>query len=197
MLIDEKEYDDEKVRKMVKEKVTKSRYKHILGVAYTAACLAMRYGVDMNKAYMAGLLHDCAKCIPDEEQLRLCREYHIPVTETEEQSPYLLHGKLGAYLAEHEYHVSNPEILHAIAVHTTGCPAMTPLEQIVFVADYIEPSRDKASNLTMIRNKCFEDLDEGTLDVLDSTVSYLKKINSLIDINSIDTLEYYQQLLNK
>ena len=92
----------EDLRKQVKKalKEDKMRYRHTLGVADTSACLAMRYGVDMQKAYIAGLLHDCAKCVPDTVKLEECNRYGIEVTEFEKNSLYLLHAKLGAYLCK-------------------------------------------------------------------------------------------------
>ena len=130
----------EDLRKQVKKalKEDKMRYRHTLGVADTSACLAMRYGVDMQKAYIAGLLHDCAKCVPDTVKLEECNRYGIEVTEFEKNSLYLLHAKLGAYYAKELYHIEDASICSAIYWHTTGHAGMTKLEEIVYIADYIE-----------------------------------------------------------
>ena len=93
------EKNSELKRKM-KKTLDKDRYQHTLGVAYTASCLAMRYGADINDAFTAGLLHDCAKCLPAEEEVRLCIEKHVPVTDFELQHTALLHAKLGYVLAK-------------------------------------------------------------------------------------------------
>ena len=116
---------------------------HTIGVAYTSVCLAMRYGEDLHKAELAGLLHDCAKCIPDDIKLDKCKRNNIPITKAQEQSPSLLHAKLGAFIAADHYRIKDQDILNAIENHTTGRPAMSLLEKIVFVADYIEPRRIK------------------------------------------------------
>ena len=82
----------EKLRKEVKRalKTDKMRFRHTIGVADTAACLASRYGIDMQKAYISGLLHDCAKCVPDEKKIAECRQNDITITDSEYKSPYLL-----------------------------------------------------------------------------------------------------------
>ena len=110
------------------------RYQHTLGVSYTAASLAMCYGCNIEKARIAGLLHDCAKCLSDTELLQTAREHELPISESEEADPYLLHGKVGAYFAENKYGITDPDILSAIVFHTTGRPNMTLLEEIIFVA---------------------------------------------------------------
>ena len=118
----------------------------------------MRYGEDIEKAQVAGLLHDCAKCIPNDKKIRMCKERQIEISKVELKSPFLLHSKLGAYLAKEKYGVEDPDILSAIMWHTTGRPNMTRLEKIVFTADYIEPQRCKAENLPQVRRLAFHDL---------------------------------------
>ena len=97
------------LRKKVKAKLgdNKNRYWHTIGVANTCACLAMRYNVDIEKAYIAGLLHDCAKCLPDDELLYECKMNSIEVTDFEYKSPYLLHGKVGALYARTEFGIDD------------------------------------------------------------------------------------------
>ena len=88
------------IRKKLKKVQDKDRYEHTKGVMYTAGCLAMAYGYDMQKAMLAGLLHDCAKCIPNKKKLKMCSQHHISVSEFEQEHPFLLHAKLGAYVAK-------------------------------------------------------------------------------------------------
>ena len=91
----------EQLRTQVKDalRTDNMRYQHTLGVANTSACLAMCHGADMNKAYIAGLLHDCAKCVPDDVKIAECELFGLPISDIEFESPYLLHSKLGAYYA--------------------------------------------------------------------------------------------------
>ena len=182
-----------KIKKTLKKELDKDRYEHTLGVMYTSACLAMANGYDMEKAQLAGLLHDCAKCIPNEKKLKICAKNNIPVTQVEKDNPFLLHAKVGAFLARVLYEVEDEEILHAISVHTTGAPAMNTLDKIVFIADYIEPKRDKAANLKEIRKTAFEDLDEALKMILCDTIHYLNgsENDKNIDPMTLETYHYY------
>ncbi len=183
------------IRKRLKKKLDEDRYEHTLGVAYTATCLAMRYHCDLYQAEVAGLLHDCAKYLPDELKIERCRRYHITMTEAEMANPSLLHAKLGAYLAMDKYKIKDMEIINAILNHTTGKPAMTLLEKIVFVADYIEPRRDKAPNLPEIRSMAFENLDRAVWVIMEDTLSYLEKKGGTIDEMTRKACEYYRNLV--
>ena len=181
-----------KIQEQIQLELDKSRYEHTQGVMYTAAALAMRYGEDINKAMLAGLLHDCAKCIPNDEKLRLCEENDILISSVERENPFLLHAKLGALLAKTEYDVTDPLILHAIKVHTTGEPDMNILSMIIYIADYIEPNRNKAANLDRVRVLAFHDLDVCMAEILHDTLVYLKKRGGNIDPTTQMTYEFYK-----
>ena len=183
-----------KLQKKLQKELDEDRYCHTLGVMYTSAALAMRYGEDMEKAQVAGLLHDCAKCIPNEKKKKLCEKYKIPVTQVEEGAPFLLHAKLGAYLAKTKYNVSDPEILQAITWHTTGKPDMTLLEKIVFLADYIEPARYKAAHLHEIRDIAFVDIDQAVYMTLRDTLRYLESGIGAVDEMTKSAYVYYKEL---
>ena len=183
----------QEMKKKLKKALDKERYEHTKGVMYTAASMAMAHGSSIEQAMVAGLLHDCAKCIPNNEKLALCDKHHILVTPPEAENPSLLHAKLGALLAESEYDITNPEILHAIKVHTTGEPDMSVLDKIIFIADYIEPGRDKAPNLTKIRQLAFKDLNACMAQILRDTLIYLKQGNEMIDPTTEMTYAFYKQ----
>ena len=163
-----------KLAKAMEECQDGKRYFHTLGVAFTAASMAMRYGENVAQAQTAGLLHDCAKCLSDEKLLSICSKNHLEVTDVERRNPYLLHGKVGAYLGQKDYQIDDPDILNAITYHTTGRPGMSTLEKIIFIADYIEPGRNKALHLEEIRKLAFEDLDKTMLKILGDTLDYLE-----------------------
>lgn len=181
-----------KLRKKVEKVQDARRYEHTLGVAYTAAALAMRHGASIQDAQTAGLLHDCAKCLPDEKRLALCEKNGIPVTEVERRNPFLLHAKVGAHLARRKYGIQNEDILNAVQYHTTGREGMSLLEKIIFVADYIEPGRKQAPNLAEIRRLAFEDLDAALLKILADTVEYLKQAGGEVDPMTERTWHYYR-----
>ena len=181
------------MKKKLKKAQDKERYEHTKGVMYTAGCLAMAHGYDVEKAMIAGLLHDCAKCIPNDEKISLCQENNILITAIEAENPFLLHAKLGAHLAEVDYAISDPEILHAIKVHTTGEPDMSTLDKIIYIADYIEPGRDKAPNLQKVREIAFQDLNVCMAHILRDTLIYLKSGKGTIDPATHITYEFYKQ----
>ena len=182
-----------KIRKAVEKIQDARRFEHTLGVEYTAAALAMRYGSNMENARTAGLLHDCAKCISDEKRLSICKKNHIKVTEVERKNPFLLHAKVGAYLAREKYGIKDPDILNAIQNHTTGRKNMSLLEKIIFVADYIEPGRKHAPNLAEVRKLAFMDIDRALLMILRDTLQYLKASGDDIDPMTEETWRYYSQ----
>ena len=187
--------EQNEIRKRLKKILDKGRYEHTEGVMYTAGCLAMAHEYSMEQALLAGLLHDCAKCIPNDEKIMICERNEIPVTPIEYENPYLLHAKLGAYFAETEYEVKNPSILHAIKVHTTGEPAMSILDKIIYIADYIEPGRDKAPNLAYVRRLAFQDLDACMAQILRDTLKYLSSRGGSIDPLTKMTYDYYKPYL--
>lgn len=186
-----------KLRKKVKDVMTKARYEHTLGVEFTASCLAMRYEVDIDKAELAGLLHDCAKCIDDEEARYDCKKYNIKLTEIEKRNPFLIHSKLGAVYAEKLYGIKDEEIISAIRFHTTGKPDMTLLEKIIYIADYIEPGRDKAPNLQAVRKMAFVDIDEAMYMILKDTLDYLDKGEGEKDELTYETFLFYKDIHDK
>lgn len=183
----------QKMKEKVKKHLDSNRYEHTLGVMYTAGALAMRYNVDLEKTMIAGLLHDCAKCIPAKEKITLCRQYKLPISEAEQNNPGLLHAKLGAYLAKEKYHVRDKDILSAIASHTTGRPNMSLLEKIIYIADYIEPGRKEAPNLCEIRHLAFTDIDECLYTILHASLAYLESRNEVIDPLTEQTYLYYKE----
>ncbi len=186
----------EKYQKKLQNYIGKDRYQHTIGVMYTAAALAMAYHYDVDKAMLAGLLHDCAKNIPHEKKLELCKKNHIEVTDVEQANPFLLHAKVGALIAKKKYDVDDEEILHAIAVHTTGAPEMGTLDMILFIADYIEPGRDKALNLPAIREMAFQNMEHAVEKILYDTLNYLNQKSGRIDPITEYTYEYYKNRRN-
>ena len=183
-----------KLQKKMKNELDHDRYEHTLGVMHTAACLAMRYEEDMDRALLAGLLHDCAKCIPAEEKIKMCKKNHIEIAEAEKDNPGLLHAKLGAFLAKEKYGITDESILRAIRFHTTGCPEMTLLDKIIYIADYIEAGRKPLPNLAEVRKLAFCDLDACLYRILEDSLVYLKSKGSVVDPMTEKTYLYYKSI---
>lgn len=184
-----------KIQKKVKKYLDDNRYQHTMGVMYTAAVLAIRHGADVDKALIAGLLHDCAKCIPSEKKLKICKEQKIPVSEVETVNPGLLHAKLGAYLAKKKYHIEDAEILSAISCHTTGKPEMSLLDKIIYISDYMEPGRRELPNMKEVRKLAFEDLDQCLFRILTDSLAYLESRKIPLDPMTKETYKYYKNIL--
>lgn len=182
-----------KLRKAMEKTLDAKRYEHTLGVAYTAAALAMCYGVNAKQAELAGLLHDCAKCMDNSKKISICKKHNISINEIEYRNPFLLHAKVGSFLAMDKYGVRDKDVINAILNHTTGRPGMTELEKIVYVADYMEPNRKQAPNLAEIRKLAFRDLDGALLKILEDTLKYLNTVEGEIDPMTQKTYEYYKQ----
>lgn len=131
----------EESRILLSQRLSRTRYEHSLGVADTAGKLARRFGVDAEKARLAGLLHDNAREFPVADMIREASLRGIPVTPIDQAMPLLLHAPLGAHRLREVYDVADEEIARAVALHTVGGAAMTPLDQIIYFADMIEPGR--------------------------------------------------------
>lgn len=181
----------EKIIARLKTKINDKRIEHSLGVEYTAACMAMVHGEDVDKARLAGLLHDCAKGIPTKEKLEKARKHGLSISKFEERNPDMLHAKLGAFYARYKYDVTDEDILNAICYHTTGRPNMSLLEKIIFVADYIEPNRKMLKDMDEIRKEAFLDIDKCVTHILRNTLDYLEKTTNEMDYMTQMTYNYY------
>lgn len=186
-----------KIRKKMEKNLDHRRFDHTMGVAYTASALAMCHQTDIDKAQIAGLLHDCAKCMSNEKRISICEKHDLPITDIERRNPFLLHAKVGCYIAEKKFHIHDEDILNAILNHTTGRPGMSQLEKIIYIADYIEPGRKQAPNLAKVRKLAFVDLDAALLKILRDTLDYLHSIDSPIDPMTQQTYDYYMKAGNK
>ena len=160
------------------------RIPHVLGTEQEAIRLAERYGADVEKARVAALLHDCTKRLDMEEQLALCRQYGIRLDALEQQALKLLHAKTGAAIARDVFGVDD-EIYRAIWWHTTGHAGMTLLEKIMYLADYIEPSRD-FPGVDKLRAVCYKDLDEGLLMGLEMTIEEMTSMGNPVHHATIE-----------
>ncbi|MBP5427213.1 MAG: bis(5'-nucleosyl)-tetraphosphatase (symmetrical) YqeK [Clostridiales bacterium] len=184
-------YDE--IYKAMKEKMSEKRFKHVLGVVETAKMLANLYDEDIEKAKIASILHDCAKEYTKEEMERLCTYYSYHGDDFISKEPALLHSKVGAILASATYGVSDEDVLNAISYHTTGRKDMTMLEKIIFIADYIEPSRS-FEGVENIRKLAFRDIDLAVFEALENILLHLIEEKSFIHI---DTLYARNDLLKK
>ncbi len=181
-------------RRQLKSKLAPMRYEHSISVSFTCMSLAMRYGYDLEKAELAGLLHDCAKYFTEQELIAKCRKHGIELTEGELKAPAVIHAKYGAYIAQTKYGIQDQEILSAIRCHTTGKPNMGMLDKILYIADYIEPRREKAPDLPRMRYLAFQSLDRTMYEILKGTLEYLSTKNGSVDIMTHHAFAYFENL---
>lgn len=165
-----------------------SRVAHVVGCCETAAALALRCGANERDAARAGILHDVTKALTGEQQLQLCDRFSLPVTDFERAHPKLLHAKTGAAVAAGIFG-ENEDICRAIWYHTTGCAEMTTLEKVIYLADYIEPTR-AFDGVEQLREAVWRDLDEGMLLGLDMTLEHLREQGQPQAVDSIRAREW-------
>ena len=181
---------DEKLKNTLSER----RYIHSIGVMESAVSLAERFGGDIDKARIAGLLHDCAKEVDKDEAVKLCDELGIDIDDAKRVQKGLLHADLGAELIKTEYDISDSEIYDAIKYHTMGRENMTMLDKIIYLADFIEPSRRDFEGLTELRKLCMEDLDEAMLFAINLSISFVLNKGKVLHKQTLATRDYFQKL---
>ncbi|MGI6733145.1 MAG: bis(5'-nucleosyl)-tetraphosphatase (symmetrical) YqeK [Anaerovoracaceae bacterium] len=159
----------DKLKEHIEKELTPKRMKHTLGVVSEAEKLALRYNVDKDKAKLAALCHDMARCRPID-------------------SVELAHAKIAADLLKCEWGVEDSDILNAVAYHTTGRPGMSQLEKIIYLADAIEPGRDYPG-VDKLRELAYEDLDKACAEVMGRTIEYVRHKGHKIDDNTIKARE--------
>ncbi|MGM9662058.1 MAG: nicotinate (nicotinamide) nucleotide adenylyltransferase [Oscillospiraceae bacterium] len=164
------------------------RVPHVLGTERTAAYLAEKYGADVEAARRAALLHDCTKRLSMDEQLALCELYGIQLDKLEQKALKLLHARTGAALAKDLFGESD-EVASAIRWHTTGKADMTKLEKVIYLADYIEPTRD-FPGVEELRRVCERDLNEGLRLGLAMTVEEMTAMGSPVHEKTLEALAY-------
>ncbi len=158
--------------------------KHIIGVRDMAAIMSEKFGVNINKAIVAALLHDYAKLMIDDELLQYANHHNMCIDEVCEKSPFLLHGPVAADIAQEKYNITDEDILNAICYHTYGRENMSDLEKIIYVADAIEMGRDYP-DVDKIREIALKDLNKGLTLVVTRTLHYIIERGRLIHPNTV------------
>lgn len=170
------------------------RFSHTLAVAHTARYLARIHHLDMEKAEIAGLLHDCTKCMPLKEMQQMAREHDLTRDEDILATGRLLHAITGAYAAEAQYGIEDPDILRAISRHTTGTAGMTHLDMAVYLADKIEPTRAFYPQLDKVRMMAHLSLEKAMLASMEGTVSHVKKSGKSVHPQTLTTIAWLKTL---
>ena len=170
------------------------RFAHSLAVAATSVRLAIRYKVSVSLAETAGLLHDCAKCLPYREMKKIATEQHLTEDPEFLASPSLLHSIAGAWVARVSYGIEDENILDAIRYHNTGYPGMSRLAMCVCLADYIEPNRDWFPLLDKVRALSDESLEEALLLSLEGVAGHVASKGKTLHPRTLQTIEWLKSL---
>ena len=170
------------------------RFAHSLSVAGEAKKLAIIHGLDSVRAETAGLLHDCAKCLPGEEMKALAKAHRLTDDPGFLSSTALLHSLAGAFLAKETYGIEDPEILEAIAYHNTGCAGMSRLAMCVCLADSIEPLRDPYPFLPEARALSVLSLEKALLLSLERTAGYVLSRGKTLHPRTLETISWLKSL---
>ncbi|HBR02257.1 MAG TPA: phosphohydrolase [Ruminiclostridium sp.] len=186
----------ETIMQKLKLELDAVRYQHSVNVMETSELLARHYGADLNKARLAGILHDCGKNYKGDKAREYIQKIGYEADRVELIQTRLLHGVIGEHLAKTVYEVTDTEVLNAIHWHTTGRPGMTLLEKIIYCADYIEPLRN-FQGIENSRKSAFEDLDRCVVDCADSTIRYIVDKGVLLHGKTVETRNYSLMLLKK
>ena len=188
--------DYTKILEWLKNNLNEKRYIHTLGTADWAKELAKQFKLNQDKAYLAGLLHDCAKCFPNEKLLDIIHK-HLDVEECEMLNYKTLHAPVSAYIAETEFKITDKEILSAIRWHTLGKLDMTDFEKIVFIADKIEPNTRDEEYSAKIRDLLSEEngLNKALLKCYKETIKSLVKRDLKICLLTIKIYNKLQDLV--
>ena len=174
----------DRMKKKLEKSLPEKRYRHSLGVADTSRALAKRLGEDPERAYTAGLLHDCAKGMSHDQMLSYAAGCGWEPDEVTLGALQILHAPVSALLAEREYGIEDSGILDAIRYHTTGRSGMSLLERIVFTADLIEPGRD-FDGVNELRKLCGEDFDACVIACIDSSIRTVMERGGLIHPDAV------------
>lgn len=170
------------------------RFSHTLAVADTARRLALLHGLDPVKAEIAGLLHDCAKCLPLEEMQRIARENQLTEDASILTSGALLHSVVGAHLARTKYGCTDAEVIAAILSHTTGKAGMSRLDMAVWLADTIEPTRAPYPLLDKTRMLAGLSLEKAMITSLEGTLQHVRKKGDAVHPATVETLDWLHAL---
>ena len=182
--------DLEEYKRILQQRLKPSRYAHSLGVMETMEKLARINGADVEKAKICGLLHDITKNDTTEEQLALIDKYKIPADDAQLRYPKLHHSLTAPYVLKYELGITDEEILSAVKYHTTARPDMTLMEKLLYVADYVDPTRDY-EDVEFYRRLAFEDVDYAAFLCLAYTMEDLSSQKAYIYKDTYDAYQYY------
>lgn len=188
-------WNEKEMLDYLKKNLKEGRLKHSISVSETAIELATIYGQNIEKARIAGLVHDCAKNLADEQLIEAAAQHKVELDEVSKQSPQILHGLVGSIIARDVMKIYDEDILNSIKYHTTGRKNMSILEKIIFISDYIEPLRkfngiEEERSLEELRKLSRVNLDDAVIITLENTIKYVISKKRLLHLDTINARNY-------
>ena len=176
--------------KQLEKLVDRERFLHSLGTYHTMLILCQEYREDPYEGAVVGLIHDSGRCLEYSRIREMLEEYHNPLSEEDLAFPKLWHARLGAVMLERTFGIKNREMAEAIRVHPTGSPGMSRMGQILYIADYIEPTRD-FEGVDRFRNLAFSDRDKAFRAILKSKIAHVRSREQSLHSDSLKALNFY------
>ena len=189
-------YTIEELKEIMRERLTKKRYIHSLNVADESRKLAKKWSVDQDTAYLAGLLHDICKDIPQKEQKDMVDKSSFSVDTVELFSPPLWHAIAGAWYAENILGITDKNIINAIRYHTVSRAGMSRLEEIIYIADLISIDRNY-KDAERMRRLAYTNLDRTMLEAIKYSIIYVVNKGSKLPSSTIEAYNQYTLVKNK
>lgn len=177
------------IEETLRRELKDSRFEHTLGVVETMKKLARAWNMDEEQAALCGLLHDCAKNLPLEKMQEWVLRAGYREDELRMNAPALLHGAAGAARARMEFGVTDPEILQAIREHTTGGEGMTPLSDMLYLADLTEPGRRPFPGLEKVRALMEKEPVQALILSMEGTLAYVQSSGQAVHPDTLRALE--------
>jgi len=184
-------YTIEEIKLILKSMLSKKRYIHSLNVADESVKLAERWGGEneKKKAYLAGLVHDACKDMPQDEQ-KLLVEKSSGVCNVELETPALWHSVAGAWYVKNRFYIDDDDIINAVRYHTSARAGMSRLEEIIYMADLISADRSY-SDVEKVRKLAYSSLEKAMLYALKFSIIEVAGKGSKIPINTIEAYNQY------
>jgi len=173
---------------VLKTTLFENRFTHTIGTCESAVALAAKYGANKEQAYLAALLHDCARGLNYDATLAYCQENQIEFDEHMKNDFNPVHALVGAHMAKHLFKIEDVAVIKAIERHAIGCENMTLLDKILFVADAIEPNRT-GLDVDEARQAAEHNLDKAIPLALQVKTRYLRTTNGSMHPNSVNMLK--------
>ncbi|KYH34496.1 putative nicotinate-nucleotide adenylyltransferase [Clostridium tepidiprofundi DSM 19306] len=189
-------WSEERIIDYLRRNLKEKRFIHSIGVRDTAIKLAQCYDADINKAALAGLVHDAGKYMSGEDIIDILNINNIEVDFVTSKNPDIMHGIASAYIAENIMGICDNDVLDAVRYHTTGRENMTLLEKVIYLADYIEPSRNY-KGVEKLRELSYKDLDTALVKAFDNTINYVIKNGWLLHLMTVKARNYLLSEINE